>query len=365
MHEELLYVIALSNIRGLGPVKAKSLLEHLGSAKAIFREKPNSLCSIPEIGKVTAQSLCTIDYHRAEREVEFILREGIRVATWQDSHYPERLRRCDDSPIILYAKGKFDWNPLKVISIVGTRRADNYGKQFCCSLIESLKSYEPSIISGLAHGIDASAHTASVENNLPTIACVAHGLDQIYPSIHKSLATRMSDNGGIISEFISQTPIAPEMFPMRNRIIAGMSDCTIVIQTDLRGGSMITAHTAHSYGREVFAVPGRASDPLSRGCHKLIRTNVAAILTSGEDLIHYLQWDQPTKSAQSQLRFPENLDPNASAVFDVILSNPNCSFDELLIQTQLTWGILNTSLLQLEFEGLIQSLPGKRYRSKS
>jgi DNA processing protein len=362
MHDELLYLIALSNINGLGPVKAKSLLKHVGSAQAVFREKANRLCSIPDIGRVTAASIGEADLKRAEKEVTYILREGIRVATWADQHYPDRLRQCDDSPLILYARGNLDWNPAKAISIVGTRKADAYGKNFCKLLIEALTAFKPTIISGLAHGIDAAAHAAAVEYNLPTVACVAHGLDRIYPTIHKPLATRMESNGGIVSEFMSHTAIAPEMFPMRNRIIAGLSDCTVVVQTDLKGGSMITAHIAQSYGREVFAVPGRIQDVYSRGCHKLIKNNIAAILTSADDLVHYLQWDQPAVPKQTQLIFSEHRDANSNLLLNAIQHNPNALFDDLLATTQLSWGVLNATLLQLEFEGLIRVMPGKHYR---
>jgi len=362
MHDELHYLIALSSVQGLGPVKAKSLLKHIGSAQAVLREKPSILRAVPEIGRVTAEAISNADLQRAEREVEFIIREGIRVAAWNDSHYPYRLRQCDDSPLILYARGNFEWNPRKSISIVGTRKADNYGRQFCNTFLQELSIHNPTIVSGLAHGIDAMAHTAAVDYNLPTIACVAHGLNQIYPPIHKVLASRMELNGGIISEFKSQTPIAPEMFPMRNRIIAGLSDCTIVVQTDLKGGSMITAHIAQSYGREVFAVPGRVNDPFSRGCHKLIKHNIAAILTCADDLVHYLQWDQHEKPKQTELDFSQHTDPNAAVLLKSLQLNPQSSFDDLLTLTQFDWGLLNTTILQLEFEGLVIGLPGKRYK---
>lgn len=364
MHEELLYLIALSRIHGLGPVKAKSLLKHLGSAQSVFREKPKTLCAIPEIGIVSAEALRKADFSGAEKEVEYIIKTGVRVASWNESQYPERLKECDDGPLLLYARGNFEWNPLKAISIVGTRKADHYGKHFCTTLLEGLSHFKPTIISGLAHGIDAAAHSAAVELKLPTLGCVAHGLDRIYPPNHTALAARMEMNGGIVTEFPSNTSIAPEMFPMRNRIIAGLSDCTIVVQTDVKGGSMITAHIAQSYGREVFAVPGRVGDLHSKGCHKLIRNNIAAIVTSAEDLVNYLHWDQPATNKQIELDFSQHPDPHSAILLNVIQQSPNCSFDDLLSSTQLTWGELNGALLQLEFEGLIIGLPGKCYRLK-
>jgi DNA processing protein len=364
MYEELHYLIALSSVQGLGPIKSKSLLKHIGSAQAIFRIKPSILRSVPEIGRVTADAIANADLHRAEKEIEFIIKEGIRVAAWSDEHYPARLRQCDDSPLILYARGNFEWNPKKSISIVGTRKADNYGRQFCNTFLEELSAHKPTVVSGLAHGIDAMAHAASVELNLPTIACVAHGLNQIYPPIHKSLASKMELNGGILTEFKSHTPIAPEMFPMRNRIIAGLSDCTIVVQTDLKGGSMITAHIAHSYGREVFAVPGRVNDTFSRGCHKLIKNNIAAVITCADDLVQYLQWDLDSQSNQTTLDFSEHSDPHASLLLKLIQLKPEISFDDLITETQFDWGLLNTILLQLEFDGLLIGLPGKRFKLK-
>ena len=357
-----MYLIALSAIRGLGPIKAKALLQHTGSAQAVFRLKNSMLRSIPEIGRVTADAIARADFHRAEKECDYIIREGIRVACWPDNNYPERLRHCDDSPLLLYARGNFEWNPARAISVVGTRKADPYGKQFCDLLIAELAQYKPTIVSGLAHGIDAAAHLSAVERGLPTIACVAHGLERIYPQIHKNLASRMEKNGGILSEFMSNSEMAPEMFPMRNRIIAGMADCTIVVQTDVKGGSMITAHIAHSYGREVFAVPGRYCDSLSKGCHQLIKNNIAAILTSAEDLIHYLQWDKPSVAKQSTLSFSEHPNPHAQKIIEALGSQNDLAFDELMNKTQHDWGTLSSQLLQLEFEGRLKLLPGKRYR---
>lgn len=362
MNEELLYLIALSSIRGLGPIKAKALIQHTGSAREVFRLKQSALQCIPEIGRVTAQAIGSADFSRAEKECEFIMKEGIRVAAWFDNHYPERLKHCDDSPLLLYARGNFDWNPTRAVSIVGTRKADFYGKQFCELLIEGLTQYRPTIVSGLAHGIDAAAHAAAIERELPTLACVAHGLERIYPTIHKSLAIRMEKNGGILSEFMSNSEMAPEMFPMRNRIIAGISDCTIVVETDVKGGSIITAHIAHSYGREVFAVPGRWSDSLSKGCHQLIKNNVAAILTSAEDLVQYLQWDKPAVAKQTAIAFLEHPNKEAQRIIDVLRNANDLLFDELMISTQQDWGTLNALLLQLEFEGILKLLPGKRYR---
>jgi len=335
MNDELLYLIALSSIHGLGPVKAKALIQHTGSAQEVFRLKHSMLRTIPEIGRVTAEAISRADFKRAEKECQFIAQEGIRVAAWSDSQYPERLKHCDDSPLLIYARGNFDWNPARAISIVGTRKADFYGKHFCEMLIAGLTQYQPTIISGLAHGIDGAAHMAAVEQG---------------------------KKGGIVSEFMSHSEIAPEMFPMRNRIIAGMADCTIVVQTDIKGGSMITAHIAHSYGRDVFAVPGRWSDGLSKGCHQLIKNNMAAILSSAEDLVHYLQWDKPTHSKQTTLVFSEHPNKQAQCIIEALRTAHDLVFDDLMGITQHDWGTLNSLLLQLEFEGVIKLMPGKRYR---
>ncbi|MFN5619710.1 MAG: DNA-processing protein DprA [Flavobacteriales bacterium] len=361
MSEELYYLIALTRLPGIGPSKARLLLKACGSAEEIFKSKTRELLSIPEIGPATAKALRSIDRSKIEEIMQFLENKGVRTASFLSEHYPDRLKHCDDAPVLLYGIGNFHWHPPRAISIVGTRKATPYGKEFCQSLIQSLARYEPTIISGLAYGIDACAHQAALDAGLETIACVAHGPERIYPDTHRALAGKMLSQGGIVTEFAPYTPMAPEMFPMRNRLIAGMADCTVVIETDLKGGSMITAHIANSYGREVFAVPGRIHDRNSRGCNALIKRHIAGILTSPEDLIEYLNWDAPRDKSAEQLKLFTSLPPEQLQLVNIIQELQKAAFDELINRTGLPWGELNSLLTMLEFEGIIKSLPGKRF----
>lgn len=361
MLNELFYLIALTLTPGIGPSKARTLLRNCGSAEAVFQSKNKSLLHIPDIGPATIKSLRQIDGTRIERIIDYIERKGIRTASFLQTTYPDRLRHCDDAPILLYGLGNFEWNPRRTISIVGTRKATEYGKSFCHTLLQTLEPYKPVIVSGLAYGIDACAHQAAIDVGLPTIGCVAHGLDRIYPDTHRQLAARMVTNGGLITEFAPFTTMAPELFPMRNRLIAGLSDCTIVLETDLKGGSMITAHIANSYGREVFALCGRHNDRWSRGCIDLIKKNLAAILTKPEDIIEYMGWNEVGEKHVQQLRLFENLSDEERCVVDIIAQADKPSFDDILTASSMSWGQLNSILISLEFESVVRSLPGKRY----
>ena len=361
MSDELYYLIALTRAPGVGPTKARQLLKTCGSAEGIFKSKTRELLSIPDIGPATAKALRSIDRSKIEEIIQFLENKGVRTTSFMSDNYPERLKHCDDAPVLLYGLGNYHWNPKRPISIVGTRKATTYGKDFCQSLVQSLARYEPTIISGLAYGIDACAHQSALDAGLETIACVAHGPERIYPEAHRALAGKMLSLGGIITEFAPHTPMAPEMFPMRNRLIAGLAECTIVIETDLKGGSMITAHIASSYGREVYAVPGRVHDRNSRGCNALIKRHVAGILTAPEDLIEYLNWDSPKEKSGTQMQLFASLTSEQLQLVQLIQSLQKAAFDDLLTQTGLHWGELNAMLTTLEFEGVIRSLPGKRF----
>jgi DNA processing protein len=361
MHPQQLYQIALTFISGIGPVKSRLLIAHCGNAEQVFKEKKSALQKIPEIGSYTAGLLHNKEaLERAERELKFIEERGIQALFFTDTHYPERLKSCEDSPVLLYIKGKLNLNSPRVISVVGTRTATSYGKSFCAELLKGIKAYSPLVISGLAYGIDVCAHRNAVNEGLVTGACVAHGLDKVYPSLHASLALEMEKNGGLISEFPGYTHMTPELFPMRNRIIAGLSDCTIVVETDERGGSMITANLASSYGREVFALPGRYNDIHSSGCNSLIRKNLAAILTSPKDLIHYMNWDEP-QTAVKQLNLFETLSSEEESIIRALQQQGKLNIDELSISTNIPFSRLSSLLLDLEFRGLVKSCPGKSF----
>jgi DNA processing protein len=361
MNNELFYLISLTQAAGIGPTKARLLLRHFGSAEEVFKAKNKSLLQIQDIGPATIRALTQVDFKKTERELNFIDTKGVRTCSLLEDRYPQRLLHCDDAPILLYGMGNYDWNPTRSISVVGTRKATSYGKSFCTALMQAILPFQPTVVSGLAYGIDYCAHTSALEYGLPTIACVAHGLEKIYPDAHRALANRMIHHGGIITEFTSHTPMAPEMFPMRNRLIAGLGDCTVVVETDLKGGSMITAHIASSYGRDVFALPGRYTDKLNRGCHTLIKRNIAAILTAPEDIIDYMGWNEPSAKPQQQLRLFNELEDTHRIIASYIQQQGKPTLDAILEASGMNWAQLNSALMGLEFDGFIRSLPGKRY----
>ncbi len=364
MHLELQFQIALTLIPGIGPVKAKGLIAYCGSAQAVFREKESALIRIPDIGKMTIGSIGSLKHEAlstAEKEMLFMDKHGITAMFYTDEHYPARLRHCEDSPIILYNRGQATLNPKRAISIVGTRNATNYGVGFCKELLEGIAHYRPLVVSGLAYGIDIHAHRQCLQLGIPTVGVTAHGLETVYPAQHAATARDMEAQGGLVSEFITHTKMAPEMFPMRNRIVAGMTDCTIVVESDKKGGSLITAQLANSYGREVFALPGRYQDKFSGGCNELIRKNIAAILTSAEELVEYLNWDQPEYRPTKQLRILYEPSAEEQDILSLLQAKGKLSIDQLAEATQLPQSRLSGLLLHLEFENIIKSLPGKQY----
>lgn len=362
MHPPLFYQIALTLLPGIGPVKAKNLITWCGSAEQVFREKKQNLQRIPEIGEFSASLVNSKEaFGRAERELRFMEDNHVHALFYQDEKFPERLRQCSDSPVIIYTKGKMDLNALRMVAVVGTRTATSYGKEFCSFLLQGIQKYKPSIISGLAYGIDICAHRNALANRLQTVACVAHGLERFYPALHTSVAIEMMNNGGLISEFPSNTRMTPELFPMRNRLIAGLCDCTIVVETDEKGGSMITAYLASSYGREVFALAGRYNDRHSSGCHLLVKKNIAALLTGPDDLIEYMNWDQPEASAHVQAKLFPELSKEEQTIVDLVKKSGRCDIDTLSIETGMSFKELSSKMLQLEFQGIVKSLPGKQY----
>ncbi|MFN0031269.1 MAG: DNA-processing protein DprA [Flavobacteriales bacterium] len=362
-HSQLPYQIALTLIEGIGPVRAKSLLAYCGSAEQIFKTKKSDLVKIPDIGEVAGRAVSSADVmHAAEKEARFVEEKNIVPLFFSDKNYPSRLKLCDDGPVLLYTRGKMDLNVPRVISIVGTRSATDYGKSFCESLLKDLQPYNPLVLSGLAFGVDISAHRAALSNKLQTVACVAHGLNKIYPPAHRSTAVEMLNNGGLVSEFVSDTQMSPELFPMRNRLIAGMADCTIVIETDVKGGSVITAQLANGYGREVFALPGRHSDKFSAGCNLLIRKNIAAILTSAAELANYMNWDLEEGGLMpKQLPLFADLSEEELAIIKVLQEKGRTPIDVLSLSSNQPLGKLSGVLLELEFKGMVRSLPGKLY----
>ena len=357
------YKIGITLIPDVGDITGKKLIAYCGGVEAVFKEKKQNLLKIPGIGEHLVNSILKQDVlKRAEQEIAFIEKYNITPFFYLDKQYPERLKHCIDSPMMLYFKGNADLNATKIISVVGTRKPTEYGIKTCNKLIKDLTSQNVLIVSGLAYGIDACSHKAALKNNLKTIGVLAHGLDIIYPSLNKSLAEKMVENGGLITEFISKTKMDPAFFPRRNRIIAGLADAVIVVESGIKGGSLITANIANSYSRDVFAVPGKNDDKYSVGCNHLIKINKAALFQSAEDVIYIMGWEKnKEKNAPTQRELFVKLKPNEEILVKLLKENGDSDIDYLCLNANLTMSKVAAALLSLEFSGIIKGLPGKMY----
>ncbi len=364
MQKELVYQIALTLIPNIGDVNAKALVTHFGNAQAIFHAPKKELEAIEGIGSVRANSIKNFkDFTRAEDEILFIKKYKITPLFLTDKNYPQRLLNCYDSPPLLYYKGNADLNSSRIVAIVGTRNNDEHGKMICEKLIEELINEEVIIVSGLAFGIDSIAHKCSLKNNIQTIGVLAHGLDRIYPSQNSSLAKQMVSCGGLLTEFKSNTNPDRQNFPGRNRIVAGISDATIVIESGIKGGSLITAELGNGYNKDVFAFPGRVNDIKSEGCNYLIKNNKAGLITSANDLIENMGWktiQKPTPKKQKEL-FIE-LTKEEKIIVDILQSQEQVQIDELYFKSKLSSSEVAQALLMLEMQGVVSSLPGKIYK---
>jgi DNA processing protein len=362
MHENLKYKIALTLIPNIGDILAKRLVAYCGSPQAVFEEKKSSLEKIPGIGETYAASVVNSTvFNRAEEEIKFIEKNAITPLFYLDSNYPKRLTHCDDSPVMLYYKGNADLNATKVISIVGTREATEYGKKTCEKLIADLANYNVLIVSGLAYGIDIHAHKAALEHSLPTVCTLAHGLDRIYPAVHQSTAQRMLNKGGWLTDFTSNTAPDRENFPRRNRIVAGISDATIVIESKKSGGSLITADIANSYSRDVFAFPGKIDDVCSEGCNNLIKQNKAALIQSAADIVYILGWEQNKAKKVIQKQLFMGLSAEEELLVNALKGKASVTIDDLCFASKLPMSKVSALLLTLEFSGVVKSFPGKAY----
>jgi DNA processing protein len=361
--EQLTYIIALQQIAFVGPVHAKNLIAYCGSPEGIFSEKKAHLKKIPGIGEKIAHNIWQYkDFEIAEKEMIFIEKHNIKPLFYLDEEYPSRLKDVEDAPILLFYKGNATLNGPKMLAVVGTRSATNYGKRICDEIVSALKDYNVTIVSGLAFGIDHCAHKASVKNNIPTIGVLAHGLDTIYPSQHRSIAINMLNNGGLLTEYISGTQPNRENFPMRNRIVAGMTDAVLVVETARRGGALITAEIAYSYNREVLAVPGRSEDEMSAGCNHYIKINKACLVESANDIAYLMGWDLkslPTKKPPTDI---SKLSQTEQELMKVLKSAEKTHIDKLVNEMDLSHPELSLALLDLEFRGFLQALPGNFYK---
>jgi len=347
----------------VGDVNGKKLISYCGSPEAVFREKKKALMKIPGIGEATVSSILSQKVlERAEKEIAFIEKYKIKSLYYTDKEYPSRLKHCDDSPILLYYKGNADLNAERIVGIVGTRRATDYGKESCEKIIEGLAELDVLIVSGLAYGIDTCSHKSALDNNLKTVGVVAHGLDRIYPSDNKTLAKKMHRNGGIITEFLSETNPDRENFPQRNRIIAGMVDALVVVESAKRGGALITADIANSYNRDVFAVPGDINKKFSEGCNLFIKTNRAALIQSADDIKYVMRWETETKKPAKQRKLFVELSDEEQIIVDLLKETDQAGIDHIVADSGLTPSKVASALLNLEFEGIVRSLPGKIYK---
>ena len=361
---ELLYTLALQRTPNLGDTSAKKLLHHVGSAEGIFKEKPSNLLKIHGIGGFKVKQLQQKNLlDLAREELHFITSENISYRYFKDARYPENLKHCMDGPILFFQRGNIDLENKKIISIVGTRKITTYGISFCEKLIAELAPLNPVIVSGFAYGIDICAHKSAIANGLQNIACLAHGMNKIYPKAHQKYMSKVAQNGGFISEFWSSDTFNRNNFLKRNRIIAGMSQATIVIESAAKGGSLVTADIANSYSRDVFAVPGRATDTQSEGCNMLIKTHQASIITSAADLVYHLGWDlDEIQKPELQPQLFTTLDEQEKTIFNFLKDKDKVALDAIAIGCAMPTYKVAQLLLKLEMKSLVRPLPGKLFQ---
>jgi DNA processing protein len=361
----LMHKIALSLIPGVGDINARKLVSHIGSVEGVFSESYRTLIKIPGIGTNLAKAVCERSYlEKAEKEAEYVTENNIKTYFYLDDDYPYRLRQCDDSPVTFYFKGKCDLNGPRILSMVGTRNATPRGKELCENIIGSLAAghFDLIIVSGLAYGIDIAAHKAALVNNIQTVGVLAHGFKTVYPSVHTSVAREIEKTGGLVSDFLSGDLPERNNFIKRNRIIAGLSDATLVVESGIKGGALITADIAGSYNRDVFAIPGRPGDQWSAGCNSLIKHNKAALIENARDIEYFLNW-QPsgTKDPVQSSLFSE-LSESEKLIYEEVKMNGEINIDHLCRTVDMPVYKLSSILLQMEFNGLIKCYPGNLYR---
>jgi DNA processing protein len=361
----LKHKIALGLIPHVGDINARKLVSYFGSVEAIFNEPYRNLIKIPGIGSGLAKSISDRSYLRtAEQEVEYVTRNNIRTCFYLDNDYPFRLRQCDDSPVVFFFKGNCDLNTAKMLSVVGTRNATSHGKELCEKIIGGLAAGHPDlvIVSGLAYGIDITAHKTALSNNLQTVGVLGHGFKTTYPSVHASTAKAMISMGGLLTDFVSDELPERNNFIKRNRIIAGLSDATLVVESGIKGGALITADIAMSYNRDVFAVPGRPDDQWSAGCNSLIRNNKAALTESSDDIEFFLNWKSEKIKPPVQRTLFADLDDTEKMIYELIIKLGEPGIDTICRSLEMPVFKLSSVLLQMEFKGLVKCYPGNIYR---
>ncbi len=363
--QQLMYALALQHVPKIGATTAKKLINHCGSAEAVLKEKKSKILKIDGIGTVTIQGLFDkIHLEEAEQELKFIKDNDIAANYFTEETYPERLKHCIDGPIVLFQSGNINLKQQRIISIVGARKITTSGITFCEKLVEALSSFNPIIVSGFAYGTDITAQKAAVKHNLQTIGCLAHGLNQIYPKVHKKYVADIENHGGFYTDFWSTDAFDRNNFLKRNRIIAGLSEATIVIESAEKGGSLVTADIANSYNREVFAVPGRTTDSQSVGCNNLIKFQKAHLLSHPLDVPYILNWDVDTnKKPMVQQELFVELDSDETIVYNFLKEHGKTMLDVIALQCEMPTYKLASLLLNMELKGVVRPLPGKLFEA--
>jgi len=352
--------IAITQLHGFGSIRSKRLLQSVDSEYDIFNLPFNELSflsgfSIELLKKMNRQQ--ALD--KATKILESIKHYGVEYIFYTHHNYPRRLKQCDDAPLVLYKKGNVDLNDSKFVAIVGTRNATDYGKQLCSELIRSFSESNITVVSGMAYGIDIAIHQLCLQYDIKTIGIMAHGLDIVYPSVHRSVAKKMLENGGLLSEYTPNTQPDRENFPMRNRIVAGLCDATIVVETKRKGGSLITAELANEYNRDVFAYPGSVFDENMQGCNELIANNKAHLIQNGNDFLNKMSWNTKTNNPIQRSLFVD-LTPQEQSIVEILEKTGAVNIDTLSVQLNLSASETNVLLFGLEMNGIITSMPGNR-----
>jgi DNA processing protein len=362
---ELIYKVALSLVPGIGSITARKLINITGSPRNVFNEKRSMLLRIPGIGELMAEKVSTKGLlQKAEEEILYITKNNIKPLYFKDKEYPDRLNQCPDGPIMIYIKGDIDFNNGKFLSIVGTRTPTSYGIEMTRNIVSSLaeKGHHLVIVSGLAYGIDVCSHKEALRHGFQTIAVLGHGLKYLYPAAHYSVARKITRQGALLTDFPGYEKPERNNFIKRNRIIAGLSDATIIVESGIKGGALITADIANSYDRDVFAVPGRVGDPFSSGPNQLIKRHGASLIENCEDIEYLLGWDRKEKDMAVQAELFRELSEEEQLLLNVLSQEEKLEVDLLCIRTGIPVGRVSALLLNLEFAGYVSSLPGNLYK---
>ena len=369
-HEELRSLMALTCTPRVSAIVARRLVNELGSATEVLRRRHELPSLIPEVRPALVAALdCPAALRRADKELEFAEKNRIRCLAISDEGYPSRLRACDDAPLVLYTLGDANLNALRVVSVVGTRNITDYGRDLCTTFCHDLQRLVPDalVISGLAYGVDVAIHRGCLAEGLTTVGCLAHGLDRIYPSAHRQTASEMVRQGALVTEYMSFTEPERQNFLQRNRIIAGMADATILVESAVHGGGLVTCSHALDYGRSCFAFPGRVGDVHSQGCNNLIRNASAGLITSAEDFVDAVGWQHTNSSSSGPIQGQLFLDLSDAEerLIDLIRRSPDATIglNQLAMEADVPINKLNSQLMMLEMKGAVRILNGSRVHS--